>query len=133
MTRIARFAVIAVILAASIAVFGCSRTVIIKHGGSSHVSDKHNGPPPHAPAHGYRHKHSDGVTLVFQASLGVYVVSGHRDVYFHKDRYYRIYNGGFQTSKKVKGPWNKTSSKKVPKGLQKEFTSRQSKGKRKKG
>jgi hypothetical protein len=46
------------------------------------------GPPPWAPAHGYRHKHH-GPDLVFDAHLGVYVVVGHPHVYFHDGHYFR--------------------------------------------
>ncbi len=118
MDRIVRISLIAVLLAASIGVFGCSRTVIRAGGSSGTVKADKKGPPPHAPAHGYRHKRSDGVVLVFEASLGVYVVSGHKDVYFHKDRYYRLHKKKWQSSGQIDGPWRKTSDKKVPPGLQ---------------
>jgi hypothetical protein len=52
------------------------------------------GPPPHAPAHGYRHKvDHDGVDLVFDSGLGVYVVVDLVDVFWHDGRYYRCEEG----------------------------------------
>ncbi len=55
---------------------GCQSTgdVAVKIPGnqSSHPSSKHkkNGPPPHAPAHGYRHKHHDGHQLEYDSKSG---------------------------------------------------------------
>ena len=46
------------------------------------------GPPPWAPAHGYR-RHHHGAELVFDAEIGVYVVVGHPHVYFFDDHYFR--------------------------------------------
>lgn len=119
MDRFVRISIVVVLLAGSIAVFGCSRTVVHK-GRSSKTetaeADK-PGPPPHAPAHGYRHKHSNGVVLVYESSIGVYVVSGYRDVYFYKNSYYRMHKNRWQASHRVDGPWRQSSDKKVPPGL----------------
>jgi len=126
MDRIVRISIVVLLLATSIAVLGCSRTVI-RAGGSSGtgkgrttqtVQNNKKGPPPHAPAHGYRHKHGDGVVLVFEADLGVYVVSGHKDLYYYKDRYYRHHNKKWQSSGHVDGPWRKSPDSKIPQGLQ---------------
>lgn len=73
---------IATLAAALLALVGCV-----------HVEDndhqaKRNGPPPHAPAHGYRHHKAD-VDLRYDAHLGVYVVIGHPHHFFHDGRYYR--------------------------------------------
>jgi hypothetical protein len=127
MKRIVRNSMIVVLLATGIAVLGCSRTVI-RAGGSkgrttSTVQTAKKGPPPHAPAHGYRHKHRDGVVLVFEASLGVYVVSGYKNLYYYKDRYYRHHNKKWQSSGHADGPWRKSPYYKVPVGLQKNVAS----------
>ncbi|MFQ5585276.1 MAG: hypothetical protein ACE5GF_00390, partial [Thermodesulfobacteriota bacterium] len=47
------------------------------------VKSKKHGPPPHAPAHGYRHKHRHGVELMFDGGLGVYIAVGLSGIYFH--------------------------------------------------
>ena len=68
-------------------------------GASGPVVLKKAGPPPHAPAHGYRHKHEHGVELVFDSQLGVYVVVGWKDHFFSAGRYYRdriLARGGTQ-------------------------------------
>jgi hypothetical protein len=59
--------------------------------------DPGNGPPPWAPAHGYRHKHQhayrsrpDTVDLVFDSGLGVYAVVGIPNYYYWNGVYIRI-------------------------------------------
>lgn len=84
----------------------------------AHPGERH-GPPPHAPAHGYRHRHADGVELVYSSSLGVYLVSGHEGLYFHHDYYYRSVGSSWEMSIHVGGPWKTASVSKVPKGLRK--------------
>jgi hypothetical protein len=73
------------------------------------------GPPPHAPAHGYRHKHhGDGVNLVFDAGLGVYVVADWPDYYWHVDRYLRWAAGEWRVSSRIDGTWVVVASDRVP-------------------
>jgi len=55
--------------------------------------DRHHGPPPHAPAHGYRHKHrhhGENLELVFDSDAGVYIVIGVPDRYYWNGYYLRI-------------------------------------------
>jgi hypothetical protein len=76
------------------------------------------GPPPHAPAHGYRHKHHrDGVDLVFDTSLGVYVVVGHIDHWFSDDHYYRVRDGRWFIASHFDGPWAVVQVDRLPTGL----------------
>lgn len=75
------------------------------------------GPPPWAPAHGYRHKHHDGVELVFDAKLGVYVVLGHDHYFFHGDRFYRDHDGRWLVSAQFHGPWVSVAVTDLPSGL----------------
>lgn len=124
MRRRVQLLLIAILLAAVLAVLGCSRTVVVKPGPTPPPPppSKQVGPPPHAPAHGYRHKHPDGVVLVFESELGLYIVSGHKDLYFHNDRYYRLRNGEWCASVHVNGPWDVVAVKKLPPGLYKKST-----------
>jgi len=97
---------------------GCSsgRTLIV-------YSDKH-GPPPHAPAHGYRCKHRHGhddVELVYDSSIQVYVVAGRSGHYFLDGYYFRVTDGGWYSCKSVSGPWVRCSSERVPPGLAKRY------------
>ena len=120
MKRNLQISLILVVLVAAIAVLGCSRTIVYKSGhprSTDTVKNDRHGPPPHAPAHGYRHKHSNGVVLVYDSDLHVYLVSGYRDVYYYKGFYYRWHNGKWQTTRKVNGPWQRSYAKKVPKHL----------------
>lgn len=75
------------------------------------------GPPPHAPAHGYRHKHRDGTNLIFDAPRGVYVVVGRSGCYWHDDHYYRDRRGTWEVSVSLSGPWRMTKTTALPEGL----------------
>ena len=77
-----------------------------------------NGPPAHAPAHGYRHKQVDGVELVFDSGRGVYVVAGLSDHYYHDGYFYRLQGGLWEMSLKLDGNWNLVSDNSLPPGLQ---------------
>lgn len=107
-------------LAGSFTLTSCSGTVRYKKTGppsaSTEVVVSKKGPPPHAPAHGYRHKH-ENVVLVFQADLGVYLVDGHKGYYYHEGEFYRSHKGKWQASAHFNGPWKKVSESKLPKNL----------------
>ena len=80
------------------------------------------GPPPHAPAHGYRQKHharGGDIELVFDSGLGVYVVVGWPGHYWHDDHYYRDVDGAWQVSVRLDGGWSAAPSRKLPPGLAK--------------
>ncbi len=75
------------------------------------------GPPSHAPAHGYRHKHH-GHDLVFDANLGVYAVVDLRDVWFLDGSYFRIGGDHWEIGVDVDGPWRVAAVSVVPVRLQ---------------
>jgi len=79
---------------------------------------KGHGPPAHAPAHGYRRKHVDGVELVFDSGRGVYVVVGFSDHYYHDGYFYRLNAGLWEMSLKHNGGWRAVPDKSLPIGLQ---------------
>ncbi|MFC1604136.1 hypothetical protein ACFL5F_03825 [Planctomycetota bacterium] len=79
---------------------------------------KRNGPPAHAPAHGYRRKHVHSMDLVFDSSLGVYVVVGHSDHYYHDGYFFRLRGSIWEMSPKLDGHWKIASQKSLPMGLQ---------------
>lgn len=75
------------------------------------------GPPPHAPAHGYRQRHRrSGVDLVFDTGLGVYVVAG-LGYYFFSEKFYRWRNNAWQISVNIDGPWIRADDYAVPRRL----------------
>ena len=81
-----------------------------------------HGPPPHAPAHGYRHKHRTHVgevELVFDSGLGVYVLVGWPGHFYWDDRFYREIDGVWHSSLRLNTSWVRLSGKKVPPGLAK--------------
>jgi hypothetical protein len=76
------------------------------------------GPPPHAPAHGYRHKlERDGVDLVFDSGLGVYVVVDLVDVFFYEGHYYRCEGERWFISPRPRDGWLVVAVTEVPGGL----------------
>ena len=88
----------------------------------THTRAHEPGPPPHAPAHGYRHKHRDRVggpvvELRYDDALRIYVVVGHADHYFHAGRYYRRHDGRWVASTQLAGPWAVVEIAKLPPGL----------------
>lgn len=78
---------------------------------------KKKGPPPHAPAHGYRYKHSDGVDLEFNPDRGIYIVVGYEDHYFHGEFFYRVIDGGWKKCNHISGPWVDAPTNTLPTGL----------------
>jgi len=90
--------------------------------------DKGYGPPPHAPAHGYRYKHQQGVELRYDAGLGVYVVIEIPDMYFNDGLYIRWSTSGYwEVGHHYKGPWRAAAANEVP------YTLDKKKGKKGKG
>jgi hypothetical protein len=86
----------------------------VKH---AKVKSKKHGPPPHAPAHGYRHKHQSGTELVFDSGLGAYAVVGVSGVYFQSNLYMRLLEGRWEVSGNFNGPWRKAKSREIPSKL----------------
>jgi hypothetical protein len=90
------------------------------------------GPPPHAPAHGHRHKHPrDRVELVFESKLGVYVVVGHADHWYCDDHYYRAARGAWYVATRFEGPWKLVEVAHLPAGLRVHHAKVKGKGKAK--
>ena len=101
---------------------GCAMLEVGGHSGHAghHAKAKrgHGGPPAHAPAHGYRRKHAEhGTTLVFDSNLGLYIVVGLEDVFFHGDLYFQLSDGGWSVSAHPDTGWKRASRNKLPPGL----------------
>jgi hypothetical protein len=77
-----------------------------------------NGPPAHAPAHGYRNKQVCGVEIVFDSGRGVYIVVGMPDHYYHDGYFYRLRAGAWEMSLKPDTGWASVSMGSLPSGLQ---------------
>lgn len=74
------------------------------------------GPPPHAPAHGYRHKYQE-VELVYDSQRGVYVVIDFPNHYYFKGHYYRLGEIQWEIGVNLEGPWEYISYEELPEGL----------------
>ncbi len=111
--------IIALVVSAGFAISACNTAIHCSQTVNPPVGEKHAGPPPHAPAHGYRHKHPDGVQLVFDSGIGVYVVAGYTEHYFYKDKYYRWSKNSWQVSSHIGKGWAPVSEKSIPPGLRK--------------
>lgn len=77
------------------------------------------GPPPHAPAHGYRHKYQPDLILVYDTWLGLYVVEGWPGYYYYRERFFRLHSDGWHWSPHVRGTWQPTPNRGLPPGLAK--------------
>ncbi|OGQ93417.1 MAG: hypothetical protein A3J85_05385 [Desulfobacula sp. RIFOXYA12_FULL_46_16] len=78
------------------------------------------GPPPHAPAHGYRHKHPDGHELEYDSGLGVYIVVRVPDTYFENNLYIRMSSDGrWLVSASLDRGWHPASGNEIPYKLKK--------------
>jgi hypothetical protein len=76
------------------------------------------GPPAHAPAYGLRSKQVYGMDLTFHAGLGLYVVAGHSDWYYHEGHFYRLHGSVWQIS--LNGDlWEPVVVDRLPPGLHK--------------
>lgn len=104
-------------VAAIASLSGCHGVGHGHHARSHPVHVDKPGPPPHAPAHGYRHKHAAGVDLIFDVGLGVYAVVGHSGVYFNDRHFLRRHGDSWRIAKNLSGPWHGASEGFVPPGL----------------
>jgi len=86
-----------------------------------HSDDRYydRGPPPHAPAHGYRAKHHRH-NMMYDNRLGAYVVLGYDDHYYLDDRYYRYRDGGWWFNVDIDSrDWRHIDANRVPHKLRK--------------
>jgi hypothetical protein len=112
-------------LAAALPLPGCSfgggPAVVVQPAPREVVVEDRGGPPPHAPAHGYRRQmHVDNgpdLQLVFDSGLGAYVVVGIQDLYFLDGHYFRFADSGWQISIHHDSGWTVAVQRDVPSGL----------------
>ena len=80
---------------------------------------KRHGPPPHAPAHGYRHKHADGMQLRYDSGMQIYLVVDHDGYYYDDGFYFRYRSGSWEMAASFSGEWKIAAEKRLPKALRK--------------
>jgi hypothetical protein len=81
------------------------------------TKQKRHGPPPHAPAHGYRAKTSEGIAIVYDSRLRVYVVIDISNHYYYNGFYYRLNEDRWEGCAHIHGSWQPVAENKVPPGL----------------
>ena len=121
--------VVFVSVAIATATLGCSSRTVVHTKSNPEVvvvNDTRGGPPPHAPAHGYRRKHGkDNVVLTYDSGIAVYVVSGYRDCYFNDGVYFRLSRSTWEMSTRIEGPWKvAVVDRDLPDGLKKKYKSK---------
>ena len=121
-----RFAELLAALVIVVTVAGCQEIILAPRASKPAVV-RTSGPPSHAPAHGYRHKHQTGAEFRFDSRLGVYIVEGKTDVYFHDGWFIRIRSGIWQVSATLDGQWKARSANWVPPGLRSKHHAKKSK------
>ncbi len=106
------------LICATMVLVSCRSARVRRTSSRKHEHVYVQGPPPHAPAHGYRHKHHEhGVELVYDSGLGVYVVVELADHFYFKGHYYRHGETHWEIGVHVEGPWEVVAEKSLPKGL----------------
>ena len=106
----------------SVLVLFCTALMLVSCGSfsigtrSERGYERKPGPPPHAPAHGYRHKYQE-VELVYDSQRGVYVVIDFPNHYYFKGHYYRLGEIQWEIGVNLEGPWEYISYDKLPEGL----------------
>ena len=109
--------------------------VRIQGPGSASSTPKYHkqGPPPHAPAHGYHHKHHDGHDLQYDKKIGAYIVINVPETYFGNNLYIRLSTAGqWMVSLELEGGWRVAVENEVPYKLKEHKKKKHKKGKSKK-
>lgn len=105
-------------LLASALFVGCAETTAtVPVASTSTGPGRGHGPPPHAPAHGYRAKTHQGVAISWDSGLGVYVVIDVASTYYLEGRYYRYDADRWDMSVDLHGSWSAISENDIPPGL----------------
>ena len=91
----------------------CSEDVVYRRP----IPGRKHGPPAHAPAHGHRRKYVEGVELIFDAGMGVYVVVGCVDHYYYDGYFFRLDGDVWQVSLYPDRGWGPLGHKTLPSGL----------------
>ena len=79
-----------------------------------------HGPPPHAPAHGYRHKYH-GHPMTYDTRIGAYMVIDVPETYFCNNLYLRLSTDGrWMVTAQLGNAWRLAVGNEVPEKLKKE-------------
>lgn len=114
MRRTITGSLIIVLMATGVA---CTGTTSVQNAQTGPSKSRGHGPPPHAPAHGYRAKTQDGLELVYRSDYGVYEVAGRSDYYYSDGLIYHKDSLGWIIGSSVDGPWTSVKEAQIPPGL----------------
>ncbi len=108
-----------IVLALTTATFaGCSSNVK-STGASPHDVDMSNEETPSTEL-GDRKKGNEGVVLVYDERMDVFVVSGREDCYYTAGQFFRKVQGAWEWSVCIDGPWRTVAHRNdLPPGLRK--------------
>lgn len=103
---------------------GCTVTqagVHVSSEPSGTYTTQKGGPPPHAPAHGYRAKHH-GHNMRYDSGTGVYAVISYADTYFFNNLYFKMDSSGrWMVSSALDRGWTYGRDYQVPKKLKDKY------------
>jgi hypothetical protein len=110
-----RLLISVLIVSLSLGMAGCVDRASVSYGDNKGDGYK-QGPPPHAPAHGYRAKHGNH-DLRYDGGLGAYVVLGYDNHFYLDNAYFRYREGNWQISAQLDDGWKHVDDYRVPVGL----------------
>lgn len=117
MNTTARKIILVILAGSALTLSGCA--VYPAHSG--YVYEQYsNGPPPYAPAHGYRSTYN-AHNMVYDSHLGVYVLLGLPDQYYYDNVYYRYNSKNWYYRHNDKDKWRKYDKRKLPPGLARKY------------
>lgn len=96
-----------------IGVAGCVDRAGVRYDSDPHYTK--SGPPPHAPAHGYRSKHHQH-DMIYDSKIAAYIVVGWAEHYFDNDLYFRYRDGRWQMNVNLDNDrgWKHADDREVP-------------------
>lgn len=112
--RVMKIKIVFFSLLVALLLAACVDSASVRYGDSG--SHYKKGPPPHAPAHGYRHKYHNH-DMIYDSGVDVYVVVGWQDHYFDNGFYFRYRDGRWQISATLSSDWKDANERDVPKKL----------------
>lgn len=103
-----------VLLSVSLMLYGCVEQAGVRYGSAPAYRE---GPPPHAPAHGYRYKYRNH-DLRYDSKLGAYVVIGWQDYFYQDGLYFHYLDGRWLFSARLDSKdWRDARYNQVPPNL----------------
>lgn len=99
----------------SVGLTACVERAGVRYDADPHPQYSKNGPPPHAPAHGYRSKYHQH-DMIYDSKIGAYIVVGWAEHYFDNDVYFRFRDGHWEINVNLDNDrgWKHVDDREVP-------------------